>query len=164
MNKKKIQKNVLVQQRKAITFFCSKDQCMTVGVKNLYMEVNVKYIKGMLNLPDLQSNTAINQQYQGILLFVFILVHVLAEKFKAKDVLLRRRLEKDKEPEFNDNIWLESITYYNSGIGKEILIEQIKKATSYLVEELPSIFVVAIFQEKNLEDIFKFLQILQYPG
>ena len=164
MNEKKIQKNVLVQQRKAITFFCPKDRCMTVGVKNLYIEVDAKYIKGMLNSLDLQPNTAINQQYQGILLFVFILVHVLAEKFKAEDVLLRRRLEKDKEPEFNDNIWLESITYYNSGIGKEILIEQIKKATSYLVEELPSIFVVAIFQEKNLEDIFKFLQILQYPG
>ena len=60
MNEKKIQKNVLVQQRKAVIFFCPKDRCMTIGVKNLYIEVDAKYIKGMLNSLDLQPNTAIN--------------------------------------------------------------------------------------------------------
>ena len=87
--------------------------------KNLYVEVDTKYIKGMLNSPDLQPNVAINQWIQGILLFDFTLVHVPVEKFKAEDVLLRRRLGEDKEPEFDDNSWLESITYYISKIEKE---------------------------------------------
>jgi hypothetical protein len=30
------------------------------GVKNLTMEVNMKYIKGMINNPDLQPNMTIN--------------------------------------------------------------------------------------------------------
>ncbi|ETW76901.1 hypothetical protein HETIRDRAFT_243027, partial [Heterobasidion irregulare TC 32-1] len=61
-----------------------------IGVKNLYVEVDAKYIKGMLNSPDLQPNAAINRWIQGILLFDFTLVHVPAERFKAEDALSRR--------------------------------------------------------------------------
>jgi len=32
-----------------------------IGVKNLHVEVDAKYIKGMLNDPDLQPKTAINR-------------------------------------------------------------------------------------------------------
>ena len=32
-----------------------------IGAKNLIVEVDDKYIKGMLNEPDLQPNAAINQ-------------------------------------------------------------------------------------------------------
>ena len=32
-----------------------------VGVKNLHVEVDAKYIKGMLNEPDLQPNATINR-------------------------------------------------------------------------------------------------------
>ena len=74
-----------------------------IGVKNLYVEVDAKYIKGMLNLPDLQPSAAINQWIQGILLFDFTLVHVLAERFKAKNTLSRRRLEEDEEAEFDND-------------------------------------------------------------
>jgi len=31
-----------------------------IGIKNLYVEVDAMYIKGMLNEPDLQPNVAIN--------------------------------------------------------------------------------------------------------
>ena len=45
-----------------------------INVKNLQVEVDAKYIKGMLNELDLQPNNAINQWIQGILLFNFILI------------------------------------------------------------------------------------------
>jgi hypothetical protein len=47
------------------------------GVKNLTVEVDAKYIKGMINNPDLQPNATINQWITGILLFSFKLVHVI---------------------------------------------------------------------------------------
>ena len=37
-----------------------------IGVKNLIVEVDAKFIKGMLNEPDLQPNAVINQWIQGI--------------------------------------------------------------------------------------------------
>ena len=36
-----------------------------IGAKNLIVEVDAKYIKGMLNEPDLQPNAAINWCIQG---------------------------------------------------------------------------------------------------
>jgi hypothetical protein len=61
-----------------------------VGVKKLIVEVDAKYIKGMLKEPDLQCNAAINRWIQGILTFDFELVHVPAIKFRGPDALSRR--------------------------------------------------------------------------
>ena len=47
-----------------------------IGVKNLIVEVDAKYIKSMLNNPDFQPNVTINRWIAGILLFDFTLVHV----------------------------------------------------------------------------------------
>jgi hypothetical protein len=49
-----------------------------IGVRNLIVEVDTKYLKGMLNNPDIQLNATINQWIIGILLFNFKLVHVPA--------------------------------------------------------------------------------------
>jgi hypothetical protein len=59
------------------------------GMKNLTVEVDAKYIKGMINNPDLQPNTTINQWITGILLFSFKLVHVSVLKHKGVDGLSR---------------------------------------------------------------------------
>jgi hypothetical protein len=59
------------------------------GVKNLTVEVDVKYIKGMINNPDLQPNATINRWIAGILLFSFKLVHISALKHKGVDGLSR---------------------------------------------------------------------------
>lgn len=50
------------------------------GVKNLHIEVDAQYIKGMLREPDLQPNASINRWIQGVLLFDFTLHHVSANK------------------------------------------------------------------------------------
>jgi len=60
------------------------------GVKRLVVEVDARYIKGMINNPDLQPNATINRWIAGILLFPFELVHVSADKHTAPDGLSRR--------------------------------------------------------------------------
>jgi hypothetical protein len=45
-----------------------------IRVKNLVIEVDTKYLKGMLNNPDIQPNATINRWIAGILLFDFKLV------------------------------------------------------------------------------------------
>ena len=65
--------------------------------------MDAKYIKGMLNEPDLQPNATINWWIQGILLFDFALVHVPADKHKGPDALSRWALAKGETAEPNDD-------------------------------------------------------------
>ena len=61
-----------------------------VGVKNLTVEVDTKYIKGMINNPDIQPSAMINQWIMGILLFNFKLKHVPGKDHASADRLSRR--------------------------------------------------------------------------
>src|SRR5882724_10231500 len=47
-----------------------------IGVKNLQVEIDASYIKGMLNNLDIQPGTVVNRWIVGIKLFQFELVHV----------------------------------------------------------------------------------------
>jgi len=69
-----------------------------IGVHNLIVEVDAKYIKGMLNNPDIQPNATINHWIAGILLFDFTLKHVL-DASHGPDGLSRRPEQPDDEPE-----------------------------------------------------------------
>jgi hypothetical protein len=60
-----------------------------IGVKNLIVEVDAKYLKGMLNNFDIQPNATINRWIAGIQLFDFKLVHVPAIHHTAADGLSR---------------------------------------------------------------------------
>jgi hypothetical protein len=73
-----------------------------IGVKNLIVEVDAKYLKGMLNNPDIQPNTIINQWIAGILLFNFKLVHVPTIHHTAADGLSRRLPAPEDPPETDD--------------------------------------------------------------
>src|SRR6266446_2781409 len=75
-----------------------------IEVKNLQVEVDAKFIKGMLNDPDLQPNAAINRWIQGILMFDFALVHVPADRHKGPDALSRRTLAEGEVVE-SDDTW-----------------------------------------------------------
>jgi hypothetical protein len=78
------------------------------GVKNLTVEVDAKYIKGMINNPDLQPNTTINRWIAGILLFSFKLIHVSALKHKGIDGLSRRPpVEEDPMEDGNYEDWID---------------------------------------------------------
>ncbi|KAG2074263.1 hypothetical protein BDR04DRAFT_1008415, partial [Suillus decipiens] len=59
----------------------------TIGIKNFIIEVNAKYIKGMLNNPDIHPNAAINHWIVRISLFDFTLKHILGSKHAGPDGL-----------------------------------------------------------------------------
>ena len=61
-----------------------------VGVQNLVVEVDAKYIKDMLNNPDLVPSASINRWIAGIMLFPITLRHVPATAHHAADGLSRR--------------------------------------------------------------------------
>ena len=73
-----------------------------IGVKKLVVEVDAKYIKGMLNNPDIQPNATINRWIAGILLFDFTLRHVPATQHQAADGLSRRPAAPEDPPETDD--------------------------------------------------------------
>jgi RNase H-like domain found in reverse transcriptase len=80
-----------------------------IGVKNLQVEVDAKYIKGMLNHPNLQPKAAITRWIEGILLYDFKLVHVPAASFKGPEALSRREIASDEEIPDYDDTWLDHI-------------------------------------------------------
>src|SRR5882672_7048011 len=47
-----------------------------IGIKNIQVEINVSYIKGMLNNPDIQPGHVVNRWIIRIKVFQFKLVHV----------------------------------------------------------------------------------------
>lgn len=61
-----------------------------VGVKNLTVRTDAKYIKGMLNNPDIQPNAAINRWIAAIQLFTFTLEHIPGTAMGPADGLSRR--------------------------------------------------------------------------
>ena len=61
-----------------------------VGLPTFRVEVDAKYIRGMLNNPDIQPNNAMNRWIAGIFLFDFELVHVPGRQHAGPDGLSRR--------------------------------------------------------------------------
>ena len=74
-----------------------------IGVKKLIVEVDAKYIKGILNEPDLQPSATINRWIQGIKMFTFELVHVPAECHHGPDALSRRPVSNGETIENDDD-------------------------------------------------------------
>ena len=79
-----------------------------VGVRNFCVEVDAKYIKGMINNPDFQPNATINRWIAGILLFDFKLRHVPGKDHSPADGLSRRQGALEDQPEEDDfNDWID---------------------------------------------------------
>lgn len=121
-----------------------------IGVKNLQVEVDAKYIKGMLNEPDLQPNAAINRWIQGILMFDFTLIHVPAAKHVGPDALSRRALGEGETVELDDDTWLDEIALLTYGIPKE--------------SPISLVFATIQKDEQYLKDIYHFLTTLEAPN
>src|SRR3979490_1850188 len=83
-----------------------------IGLRNLIVEVDAKYIKGMLANPDISPSASINRWIVAILTFHFELVHV-AGSHHAPDGLSQRprqhdnTAEDDDEDEFDD--WIDRL-------------------------------------------------------
>ncbi|KNZ76593.1 hypothetical protein J132_09336 [Termitomyces sp. J132] len=63
-------------------------QMYLIGVRNLIIKVDARYIKGMLQNPDIQPSTSMNHWIMAILMFHFELVHVKGT-FHGPNGLLR---------------------------------------------------------------------------
>ena len=71
------------------------------------VEVDAKYIKGMINNPDIQPNATINRWIAGILLFDFKLRHVPGKDHAPADGLSRRAHTDDDEEDIPDEDWID---------------------------------------------------------
>lgn len=129
-----------------------------IGVHRLHVEVDAKYIKGMLNEPDLQPNATINRWIQGILLFDFTLIHVPAANHKGPDGLSRRiPTEDDLAEEQESDDWLDDIALYCTYTH---FSDPIRSTSSYD----PLFISTDSTQDDYLRKIFRFLQSLIIPS
>ena len=132
-----------------------------IGAKQLTVEVDAKYIKGMINNPDVQPNATINRWIQGILLFDFELIHVPAERHKGPDALSRKELGEGEVIDEEDDSWLDNIallTYHPFHNPDDILhckYDPLKVIPVYLTADSKQDLVMA--------DIKKFLSTLECP-
>jgi len=81
-----------------------------IGLRNLIIEVDAKYIKGMLAHPDLIPSASINHWIISILTFHFELIHV-PSTFHGPDGLSRQRPQPGDEPEPEDDFddWIDCL-------------------------------------------------------
>jgi len=73
-----------------------------IGVENLTVEVDARYIKGMINNPDIQPNATLNRWIAGILLFDFKLRHIPGKDHVSADGLSRRPKAPEDPVEIDD--------------------------------------------------------------
>jgi hypothetical protein len=76
----------------------------------LEIEVDAKYIKGMLSKPDLQPSAAMNRWLAGIMLYDFKLIHVPGKEHSAPDALSRREPLQHEMEEAEDDDWVDDIS------------------------------------------------------
>jgi hypothetical protein len=81
-----------------------------IGVRNLIVEVDAKFIKGMLAHPDIAPSASINRWILSILMFHFELVHVPGTHH-GPDGLSRRRPQPgdEEEPEDDFDDWVDQV-------------------------------------------------------
>jgi hypothetical protein len=83
---------------------------LLLGIRNLVIEVDAAYIKGMLGNPDIAPSASINRWIVSILMFHFTLVHVPGTHH-GPDGLSRRRPQPGDEDEPEDDFedWIDQV-------------------------------------------------------
>ncbi len=80
-----------------------------IGIRNLVVEMDAQFIRGMLRNPDIQPNATINHWIAAILLFDFKLVHIPADKHHRPDGLSRRAPAEGEEEEDDPKDWIDQV-------------------------------------------------------
>ena len=131
-----------------------------VGAKKLIVEVDAKYIRGMLKEPDLQPNATMNRWIQGILLFDFELIHVPAERHKGPDALSRKELGEGEEIEEFDDSWLDDIALFiQASEGRNPYSQE-----SRPLQVIPSYLIRDSIKDATMENIRRYLLTHQFPN
>ena len=115
-----------------------------IGIRNLIVEVDAKFIKGMLKNPDIVPSASINRWIVSILMFHFELVHVPGTHH-GPDGLSRRRPQPGDAPEPEDDFedWIDNV---NSFIH---MINPLPRYKPTLTETPP---ITAYITEENREE------------
>lgn len=124
-----------------------------IGVENLIVEMDAKYVKGMINDPDLHPNATMNRWIYGILMFDFVLCHVPAKIFKGPDGLSRRRRandDSDEETAEDAEAWIDNLLDFRI----------CKTTTPPPTTPFAKVYAT---QEGDLDNIYQFLETLQTP-
>lgn len=114
-----------------------------VGVKDLLVRVDAKYIKGMLNNPDIQPNAAANRWIAGILLFDFELEHTPGATHTPDGLSRRKPADEDPEQEEDVDEWIDracgfAIQVMNWGRRKKASIMEVIPAHQLLINGRPA--------------------------
>jgi hypothetical protein len=122
-----------------------------VGVRNLIIEVDAHYIKGMLNNPDIAPSASVNRWIVSILMFHFELRHVPG-KTHGPDGLSRRPPQQDndsddeesddKAEEFED--WIDNLYRFLHMINHPIAAPQSIKLVHALALETTHAYAHAV--------------------
>jgi hypothetical protein len=93
-----------------------------IGVRNLIVEVDTRYIKGMLWNPDLQPSASIKWWILAILTFHFILVHI-PSTMHGPDGMSRRRPQPGDKPEPDNDFdnWINNLYGFMHFINEAII-------------------------------------------
>ena len=93
-----------------------------IGARNLTVEVDAKYIKGMINNPDIVPNAAMNRWIAAILTFSFKLKHVPAREHTPADGLSRRR-RADEDPDVEEDVegWIDEACGFTLQVRSDLL-------------------------------------------
>ena len=105
-------------------------KAILIGVRNLIVEVDAAYIKGMLRNPDIAPSASINRWIVSILMFHFTLVHVPGSHH-GPDGLSRRRPQPDDEPEPEDDFedWVDQVNGFMHFINPSPSAAMIARST-----------------------------------
>ena len=155
-----------------------------VGLPTFNLEVDAKYIQGMINNPYIQPNNAMNRWIAAILLFTFKLVHVPGKDHGGPDGLSRRKPVEGDVEEREDG-WVDEVlglgVWVNSWMGlsryEKGLVEEDSTGTAHIStflvfslsgtqETLPNEIPRAkddIRMDEQLPLIFSFLSTTQKP-
>ena len=140
-----------------------------IGTENrLRIEVDAKYIKGMINGPALDPKAPMNRWIQGILLFDFELIHVPAKDFKGPDGLSRRRLaaSENTESDSDTDFWTDKV-FLMTHIPhpeKALMFDQRPLSVMpYKAKTLPSADMNTGKENQNIQKVHHFLRTLELP-
>ena len=142
-----------------------------LGVRNLVVEVDAKYIKGMLENPDIAPSASVNRWILAILTFHFKLVHVPGTHHGA-DGLSRRPRQPDDEvrdetkldEEFDD--WIDNLYGFLHFVNPSPVLSQVSQisardcvatfASQVITEESES---VGVFSLSNANEDFDYSRV-----
>ena len=113
------------------------------GIANLTVEMDAKYVKGMINNPDLQPNVTINRWIMGILLFHFHPEHVPTTHHTGPDGLSwwlpseNNPVEEDDFEDWIDNAYSFMISLMNTCTSPAVGTTDHHRHTTH-TSEMPS--------------------------